>query len=189
MQASTMWTWLFRAWVASEILVAVGTRTWGRTGEVRDRGTQLLLWVVIIVSLTVGGWAQHALPGQMFGGAHWLKAAGVLLLAVGLAVRWTAIFQLGRAFSANVAIRATQKLKDSGLYRYVRHPSYLGMLLIFLGIGIDSRNWISLAIVMIFPTLALLYRIRVEESALLEAFGEEYTAYRRTTKRLIPFVY
>ena len=71
----------------------------------------------------------------------------------------------------------------------MRHPSYLGLVLIFLAIGIYSRNWISLAIAVVPPTVALLYRIRVEEAALREAFGEEYTAYSRTTKRLVPGIY
>ena len=68
-------------------------------------------------------------------------------------------------------------------------PPTWDSVLIFLAIGIYSRNWISLAIVVVLPTLALLYRIQVEEAALREAFGEEYVAYSRTTKRLVPGVF
>jgi protein-S-isoprenylcysteine O-methyltransferase Ste14 len=96
---------------------------------------------------------------------------------------------LGSAFSANVAIRDTQKVRTTGLYHFVRHPSYLGLVLIFLAIGIYSRNWLSLAVTVVPPTVALLYRIHVEEATLREAFGEEYTAYSRTTKRLVPGVF
>jgi protein-S-isoprenylcysteine O-methyltransferase Ste14 len=189
MQVSGPWTWLYSAWIASEVLIAIATRTRRGGGEVRDRGTQVLLWIVIIGSITAVRWTTDAVAAPIFGRAHWLRVAGLLLLAAGLAIRWAAILNLGSAFSANVAIRKAQRVRTTGLYRYVRHPSYLGLVLIFLAIGIYSRNWIGLAIAVVPPALALLYRIRVEERALREAFGEEYIAYSRTTKRLLPGIY
>ena len=188
MHVSTLWTWLTRAWVASEVVIAIATRTWRGGGKVRDRGTQLLLWVVIVASVAAAGWIS-SIPAPIFGRAPWLRLAGLLILAVGLIIRWAAVLNLGSAFSANVAIRETQKLRTTGLYHFVRHPSYLGLVLIFLAIGIYSRNWLSLAVAVVPPTVALLYRIHVEEAALREAFGEEYVAYSRTTKRLVPGVF
>jgi protein-S-isoprenylcysteine O-methyltransferase Ste14 len=189
MHVSILWTWLYWAWVASEVLIAIATRTRHGRGEVRDRGTQLLLWVVIVASLTAAIWISYVVPAPMFGRAHWLRLIGLLILAAGLFIRWTAILNLGSAFSANVAIRDSQRVRTTGLYRFVRHPSYLGLVLIFLAVGIYSRNWISLAIALVPPTTALLYRIRVEEATLREAFGDEYIAYSRTTKRLVPGIY
>lgn len=89
----------------------------------------------------------------------------------------------------NVAIRQLQKVQRRGIYRLVRHPSYLGMELIFLAVGLRSRNWAGLAWMFILPSLGILYRIYVEEAALNKAFGEEYAAYSRETKRLIPGVF
>ena len=189
MHVSTLWTWLSRAWLASEVMIAIATRTWRGGGKVSDRGTQLLLWIVIVASLTAAGWISYAIPAPIFGRAHWLRLAGLLILVMGLIIRWAAILNLGSAFSANVAIRDTQKVRTTGLYHFVRHPSYLGLVLIFLAIGIYSRNWLSLAVAVVPPTVALLYRIHVEEAALREAFGEEYVAYSRTTKRLVPGVF
>lgn len=189
MDVSTLWTWLYWGWVASEVLIAIATRTRHGRGKVSDRGTQLLLWIVIVASLTAAIWISYVVPAPMFGRAHGLRLIGLLILAAGLLVRWAAILNLGSAFSANVAIRDSQRVRTTGLYRFVRHPSYLGLVLIFLAIGIYSRNWLSLAIAVVPPTVALLYRIRVEEAALREAFGDEYIAYSRTTKRLIPGVY
>jgi protein-S-isoprenylcysteine O-methyltransferase Ste14 len=63
------------------------------------------------------------------------------------------------------------------------------MLVIFLAIGIHSRNWISLFVVLIPTTVALLYRIHIEEIALNHAFGDAYAFYSKTTCRLLPFVY
>jgi protein-S-isoprenylcysteine O-methyltransferase Ste14 len=125
----------------------------------------------------------------MFAGARWLRPLSDALMIVGLAVRWTAILTLGKAFSSNVAIQESQTVQRSGLYGIVRHPSYLGMLVIFLAIGVHWRNLLGLAVVMIPTTAALLYRIHVEEIALRDAFGAEYADYSKSTKRLIPGIY
>ena len=189
MNVSILWTWLFWAWMASEIAVAVATRTKRSSGNVRDRGSQLILWIVIVASVTGCNWIREVAPANMFDGTHWLRLASVIVLAAGLAIRWTAIITLGRSFSANVAIQESQKVHRTGLYRVVRHPSYLGLLLVLVAIGLHSRNWISLAVVLLPTTAALLYRIQVEEAALNEALGEEYAAYSRVTKRLVHGVF
>lgn len=189
MNVSILWTWLYWGWIAFEVVIAIATRTRHGRGDVRDRGTQLLLWIVIFASLTVAISIAHVAPAPMFGRAHWLRLIGLLILTAGLLIRCAAILNLGSAFSANVAIRDSQRVRTTGLYHFVRHPSYLGLVLIFLAVGIHSRNWISLAIALVPPTIALLYRIRVEEAALREAFGDEYIAYSRTTKRLVPGIY
>lgn len=185
---SSLWSAMTWGWLVSEILVAVRTRTRRDGGKVQDRGTMLLLWVVIVCSMTAAEWVRNISSPNMPGGSL-LKIAGILLLALGLAIRWTAVLALGKAFSANVAVREGQTLRRTGLYRFVRHPSYSGLLLIFLAVGIHSRNWIALVIITVPTTVALLYRIHVEEAALRGAFGEEYLAYSRTTKRLIPGIY
>jgi protein-S-isoprenylcysteine O-methyltransferase Ste14 len=184
-----LWTWLFWGWVASEVIIAVATRTRQRGGKVQDRGSQLLLWIATGASVTACEWNRHVAPPNIWGGAHWLLPLSLIVMMAGLVVRGTAIFTLGKSFSANVAIRESQRVRRTGLYRFVRHPSYLGMLLVFLAIGLHSRNWASLAVVLLPTTAALLYRIHVEEAALREAFGEEYLAYSRVTKRLIPGVF
>ncbi len=125
----------------------------------------------------------------MFGATHWLKVAAMVILVTGLAIRWTAILSLGKAFSANVAIRDSQTVYRSGLYRLVRHPSYSGLLLVFAAIALHERNWLAASVVMVPTTAALLYRIHVEEAALHEAFGAQYESYSSTTKRLIPGIY
>ena len=189
MTISLAWQIIYWGWVASEIFIAFATRTRRTTGNVKDRGSMLILWIVIFTSITACEWIAATARPNLFGGGHWLKSAGLALLIAGLAVRWTAILSLGKAFSANVAIQDSQTVKRSGLYRFVRHPSYSGLLLIFLAIGVHSRNWIGLLLLLASTTAALLYRIHVEEAALREAFGDEYVRYARATKRLIPGTY
>ena len=189
MTLSLFWQLLFYGWLASEIIVGIATRTKHSSGKVRDRGSLLILWIVIAFSITACQWFSETHARNMFGGAHTLKTAGVIVMLAGLAVRWTAIFTLGKSFSSNVAIQDAQQITRTGLYRFVRHPSYLGLLLVFFAVGLHSRNWISLAVVLLPTTAALLYRIHVEEAALAEAFGEEYVKYSKAAKRLVPGLY
>ena len=184
-----LWDWLMLGWLVLEILVAAVTRTRKGGGKVQDRGSMLLLWTVIFASIWSSSWVRDTLLGIRFHNAAWLLPLSLAVLVAGLVVRLTAIYTLGRSFSVNVAIRPEQKVQRAGLYRFVRHPSYLGMLIIFLAVGLEARNWLSLAIMLVPTTLALLYRIHIEEAALLGAFGEEYAGYSRDTSRLIPGLY
>jgi protein-S-isoprenylcysteine O-methyltransferase Ste14 len=176
-------------WLAGEILIALLTTTRRGQGKIQDRGTQILLWVVIVASLRIDEWMHRLFPVDMPGSHSWLRPAALGILILGLAVRAVAVITLGRAFSANVATHADQELQRRGLYRLVRHPSYLGLELILLALALHARTWACFAVVLIPPTLAVLYRIHVEETALRLAFGSDYEDYSRNTKRLIPGVY
>ena len=186
---NTFWNYLLWTWCALEVLVALITRTRRGSGKVQDRGSMLLLWIAIFASITACEWIRALVPAARLHSADWLKPFSLALFLAGLAIRLTAIFTLGKSFSVNVAIRAEQTVQRTGLYRIVRHPSYLGLLIIFCAIGLQTRNWASLIAVLVPTTAALLYRIHVEESALLAHFGNDYAAYSQTTKRLIPGVY
>jgi protein-S-isoprenylcysteine O-methyltransferase Ste14 len=185
-----LWRLLYWSWIAVEIYVFF-TRTRGKRtdGTNPDRGSMFVLWVVIFSSITAANWVAALYTPAAIHGAPWLRNAALILLAVGLALRVTAIYTLGRSFTANVTIRETHRLHRSGLFRFMRHPSYTGMLLIFLALGLRMQNWIALVSVTLPPFIALLYRIHVEEAALTGAFGEQYRDYSRTTKRLIPGIY
>jgi len=176
-------------WLVGEILIAVLTFTTKGEGKVKDRGTQIILWIVIAGSLKISDWLHQTFPVDMPGSYSWLRPVAFGIFVVGLGIRAVAVVSLGKAFSANVALRTGQKLRRSGLYRFVRHPSYFGLELVFLAFALHSRTWICFAVVLVPPTLALLYRIYVEETALRLAFGAEYADYSRSTKRLIPWVY
>jgi protein-S-isoprenylcysteine O-methyltransferase Ste14 len=189
MLTATIWKTLYWMWLATELYVLLKTRTRRSAGGVQDRGSLVVLWVVIFSSIFIGSWAGAVYRPGVIHGHAWLRELCLGLLAVGLAIRWTAIYTLGKSFSANVAIHATQRLHTAGLFRYMRHPSYTGMVLIFLALGTATRNWLGIVLIVVPPVLALLYRIHVEEDALTGAFGTQYVEYSRTTKRLIPGIY
>jgi protein-S-isoprenylcysteine O-methyltransferase Ste14 len=189
MHLQVVWGWLVWTWIGIETLLAVITRTRRGGGSITDRGSMLVIWGAIFASMFASGWLQYAAPASIRFHARWLLPFSVLLLLAGLAIRLTAILSLGRAFSVNVAIRDNQKLKQNGLYRFVRHPSYLGALIMFLAVGVQAQNWASLTAAVVPTTLAFLYRIHVEEAVLHQAFGRQYAAYCNQSKRLVPGLY
>jgi protein-S-isoprenylcysteine O-methyltransferase len=158
-------------------------------GGSKDRGSFGVLLVVIWLSITFAYQFEFAVPGTGWPPLPWVSSAGIAVMIVGLALRWYSIIYLGRFFTVNVAIAADHQLIDTGPFRRVRHPSYSGALLAFLGLAICMQNWASLLILMTGTTAAFLYRMRVEERALTEAFGERYRQYLQRTARLIPGVY
>jgi protein-S-isoprenylcysteine O-methyltransferase Ste14 len=189
MSLAILWQVLYYAWVGSEVVIAIGTRTRNSSGNVRDRGTLYLLWAVIFISMTAGlTWSEISSFGSI-PDIHWMRSVALCLFFFGLVLRWSAVVSLGKSFSSNVAIHSTQTVLKTGLYRWMRHPSYTGLILLFIATGLRTRNWVSFLIVTVPTTAALLYRIHVEEIALRDHFGEEYIAYSRQTRRLIPGVY
>ena len=129
------------------------------------------------------------LPGWSLPWKEQFFTFGSCLFLAGLALRWYSIIYLGRFFSTNVAIASDHRLVDSGPYRFLRHPSYSGSLLIIFGFSLCIGNTASFLVMMLFFSVALFRRIQIEEQALSEAFGEQYRAYMKKTKRLIPFIY
>jgi protein-S-isoprenylcysteine O-methyltransferase Ste14 len=115
--------------------------------------------------------------------------AGVAFLITGIAIRWVAVYTLGKHFTGTVVIRRDHQLIRSGLYKRLRHPAYTGTLLAHLGLGMSFSNWISLGLSSVPYFLVAWYRMRVEEQALTNTFGAEYIAYTKTTRRLIPGLY
>jgi len=180
--------WLGMVYGLSELGLTVFKRAGGGTSDA-DRGSLRLLWGVILASVYLAFWLEHTLPQFSFGPRPIVEIAGFALFAAGISLRWYAIIVLGRFFTVNVAIAQDHRLIEAGPYRFVRHPSYTGSLLAFLGLGVCCGNWASLAALMI-PILAVfLRRVQVEEAALVAVFGDRYRDYIRRTKRLIPAIY
>jgi protein-S-isoprenylcysteine O-methyltransferase Ste14 len=114
---------------------------------------------------------------------------GMTLFLAGFGMRRWSEMTLGRYFTFTVMTSAAQPVITSGPYRFVRHPGYTGVLLILLGSGLVTGNWIGLAGWVVLVTAPLLYRIHVEENALLAAVGDRYRTYASCHKRLIPLVW
>lgn len=117
-----------------------------------------------------------------------LRWVGVCLFAVGGVLRLWPVFVLGRRFSGLVAIQPGHQLVTGGIYRHIRHPSYLGLIVMGFGWALAFRSLIGvfLAALTIVPLVA---RMRAEDAMLEREFGGVYSAYRARTARLIPGLY
>ena len=175
--------------LVSEALLTLTRRSRSKTGTKQDRSTLGTIWLVIAVSIMAGifvarNFAAAALPqGRM------LAWVAVMLFLVGLALRWWAIIILGRFFTVDVTIEKDHELVERGPFRILRHPSYTGVLLAFLGLALSLRNWAALLVILLPIVAAFIHRMNVEEEALSRALGPRYAEYMKRTKRLVPFVY
>jgi protein-S-isoprenylcysteine O-methyltransferase Ste14 len=176
------------AYLISEMLLTLTRRSRG-DGVRQDRSTLRVLWIVITASVFVGVYVAIHARAAALPNRELCRLVGLVLFAVGIAIRWWAIVTLGRFFTVDVQIASDHELVERGPFRVVRHPSYTGVLLAFLGFALSLANWAALLVMLIPITAAFIRRINVEEQALSGALGERYRDYMRRTKRLIPGIY
>ena len=175
---------------ASELGLAASRRASRAPSAGRaDGGSIRVLWLTISLAVTLG--VLLALYGPVGPRVPYRVGVvtGVLLFAAGSALRWWSIRHLGRFFTVDVAVARDQRVVDDGPYRLVRHPSYSGLLLQFAGLALTLGSVLSLVVVLVPTFLALVYRMRVEERALLAGLGAPYAEYMVRTKRLVPLVF
>ncbi|MBF9232283.1 methyltransferase family protein [Microvirga alba] len=155
-------------------------------GEREDRANR---WVIAVFGLI--GLLSAYLPAYTDRKEFWtldretIRWLGVLLFAVGGALRLWPVFVLGRRFSGLVAIQPGHKLVTTGIYGVIRHPSYLGLLINSLGWALAFRSGVGVLLtILLLPPLVA--RIRAEEALLRAQFGGEYDTYCSRTSRLVP---
>jgi protein-S-isoprenylcysteine O-methyltransferase Ste14 len=166
--------------------------TW-RKGAVRkpegtmDRGT----YPAIAVSLAIGiGFATVAFLSGLGGYLpEWTVAIGIVVMALGLAIRVWALTTLGKFFTMPITIRADHELVRDGPYRWIRHPAYTGGFLTALGLPIILGTPAGTLVTLVACMTAYVYRIRIEEAVLLSRFGETYRSYSSSTWRMLPGLY
>jgi protein-S-isoprenylcysteine O-methyltransferase len=185
MTAQTI-TILFLVWFVCERLF---TRR-SRPGNIfKDRGSAILVISVQIACIYLGIVAAYRLPDCLFPALPAVRICGLCIYVLGFILRFYSIFYLGRFFTTSVTIAADHRVIDSGPYRFIRHPSYTGIFMLYLGICLCIGNWATTLIIIVPIFCAFLWRMHVEEIALREALGEPYANYMKRTKRLIPMVY
>lgn len=184
-----LWLVLCLVWIAAEIFLA--RRTAVHAGSVlnTERRSQRVLWISILISLSLAlgfkhlAWAPiklEYLPRQ---------AMAMALFISGLYLRYTAVMQLGRFFTTNVAIQQEHRLIQEGPYRWLRHPAYTGLLIALFAAGVAMGDFIALASLLIPTVWAFSRRIEIEERMLLAEFGNVYADFCQATWRLLPWVY
>lgn len=154
-----------------------------------DRGTLFAVWALVFGGCFAGFFLARRVTSLDWPDKAWIAYLADLFLAVGICVRIWAIRHLGKFFTVDVGIQPGHKVIQDGPYRFVRHPSYSGVLLALAGIGCLTFNWLGLILIVVCAGIAYALRIPVEEKALLAQFGPEYEEYAARTKRLIPGIY
>lgn len=151
-----------------------------------DRGSIVAVVLGIGAGVLVAAWCAVTVSSTAIKGGWLPVVAGVVLMWLGIALRQWAVLTLGSFFTVVVQVTSDQHVVDRGPYRWVRHPSYTGLLLTLVGLGAALGNWLSLVALAVLPTAGLVIRIRVEEAALLSALGEPYRRYAEHRRRLVP---
>jgi len=117
-----------------------------------------------------------------------MNILGLALFIIGLTIALIAVFTLKQYYSSFLVIRLEHQLITHGIYRYVRHPVYLGVLMAVFGAPVYASSPKGLlAMACLIPIF--LNRIRMEERLLITEFGDGYRAYQKSTRKLIPFIY
>ncbi|GAA3545432.1 phosphatidylethanolamine N-methyltransferase family protein [Amycolatopsis ultiminotia] len=186
----TSWLWLLL-----EISLVIRDRVRGTGSAGADRGTR---WVVVGLTLSAtlaatvfefllpaGSALRFSSPGI----PGWAQVTGLGVMCAGLVLRGCSVLVLGKAFRTTVEVDRGQRVVTRGPYRWVRHPSYTGVLLLAAGYGLAAGNWLSFALTVVLPLVSVLVRVTVEEQALVRVLGRPYETYRAGTKRLVPGVW
>jgi protein-S-isoprenylcysteine O-methyltransferase Ste14 len=153
-----------------------------------DKGS---LWI-LLTAITIGYLLSFSIATTKIGRIyHWniLFALGILIIIVGLMIRIISIRTLNQYFTYPVAKAENHEIIEKGFYKYIRHPGYLGQLLIFTGISISLSNWLSVIFMFLSTFIGYINRIRVEENFMVEQMGVKYFNYQKRTKKLIPKIY
>lgn len=172
----------------SELALSLLRRA-GSNASAKDQNSLLLIWFVVAAAMLIGVALAYAFPALALPHARAFYFIGLVIFLAGLALRWYAIRYLGRWFTVNVAIADDQPLIDTGPYALVRHPSYTGALMAFLGFALCLGNLAALAVVVVASVGVFSWRIHIEEKVLAHAFGDRWHTYCARTKRLIPGIY
>jgi protein-S-isoprenylcysteine O-methyltransferase Ste14 len=179
-------------WIVPEMIGTIRqtARVARKEASVQDRGS-----MGILIGLQWSGIALNFALSALFPAAAirqqriTLLLLSVFLILLGVALRWYAIWTLGRYFTRDVAVSTDQKIVQTGPYRSIRHPAYSGTFLTMLGVGLAMTNWASLIVLLMLVLAGHIYRVHIEEKALIETIGQPYIEYMHHTKRFIPMIF
>jgi protein-S-isoprenylcysteine O-methyltransferase Ste14 len=179
---------IYALWLFSELIIGgiiPRSRRRGAPIIYEDKSSHSLIMLSMFLSLMIAFLFASFGIASLPTGAFYL---GICLMITGILLRQWSIAVLGRYFSRTVGVQEGQTVVDRGPYRLVRHPAYTGSLLTMVGLGFVLQSWGAVIVLIAFFGVAFGYRIHVEEAVLTSKLGDEYVAYAKRTKRLIPYV-
>jgi protein-S-isoprenylcysteine O-methyltransferase Ste14 len=174
------------AFVLGEISQALRVRPGATRTSLAAEALFRAMFFAGILLIPIG---EAVAPDATIRGGVWTFPLGVLVGWLGLLLRWWSFVALGKYFTVVLKTSQDQPVVDRGPYRVLRHPSYTGLLLAFVGCGLMFGNWLSAMCSVAAVFAALTYRIRIEESALYAALGDRYRDFAFGCARLVPFLW
>jgi len=178
---------LLVAWLLLEVVLRSGDDARDWHGSKADRSSTRLIVVTYIVAF-VGPLLLDTSGVGLTATDSTLAWIGIAVGVAGLMVRIWSMRVLGQDYTRSLRTRETQSVVDSGPYRLVRHPGYLGSILVWVGSRL-AVNWLVAAMTALVLLLVYAYRIHAEERMLVDHFGDAYREYTTRTWRLVPFVW
>ena len=177
-------------WIFAEVYLVLRDNSRGKGKTTIDRKTRNYNFISLIIAISCAALISW-IPLFQFNrrGTSVVFWIGIIIIVLGLFLRYWSINILGKYFRTTVEVEESQKIVQKGPYKFIRHPSYSGIILFCIGYGLAVQNWLSLIIAISLPTIALLYRIKIEEEALVKGIGTDYEAYQKKTKKLIPGIW
>jgi protein-S-isoprenylcysteine O-methyltransferase Ste14 len=160
-----------------------------RGGASVDHGSIVAVVVALVAGVLIAIWSAVDVPAGAIPGRWTPFLAGLVMMWLGIALRQWAVWTLGRFFTVVVRVAVAQTVVETGPYRWVRHPSYTGLLLTLVGLGVALGSWLSVLALATVPSIGLVARIRVEERELLAGLGEPYRKYAEQRRRLVPGIW
>jgi protein-S-isoprenylcysteine O-methyltransferase Ste14 len=157
--------------------------------KVGGAASRVVFWACLIAASAFLYLAPRLIPAAAIRPGAVAFAAGMVILVAGLVLRGWSFKALGEYFTHTVMVSSDQPVITAGPYRLLRHPGYTGFLLACIGVGLTSANWAGLAAVTLLPLAVILWRIHVEENALLTTLGGRYRGYASQHKRLVPRIW
>lgn len=186
--AGVLFAVIIPAWGMMELSQRANVHREGAS-KISGHGWRFVMLACVIASVAVANLTPHVIPAAAIRPAPVAFAAGLVVLLAGLVLRGWSFKTLGQYFTHTVMVSSDQPVIAAGPYRVLRHPSYAGILLAGIGVGLASANWADLAGVLLLLLIPLLWRIQLEENALRAAVGDRYRAYAARHKRLVPLVW
>jgi protein-S-isoprenylcysteine O-methyltransferase Ste14 len=172
-------------WILMEIPRALNRRP---DAEQVDQGSLNFVRLCAVVAAVTAALVAR-IPATAMPEGPVTLGIGLAIAWAGIGLRWWSFRTLGRYFTFTVQTSADQPVVTSGPYRFVRHPSYTGIMLALAGVATTYGNWLSVAAFVVVLMVGFVNRIRVEEAALSAALGHAYTSYASGRKRLVPLVW
>ena len=178
------------------ILWSIVERGFHLTDQKQDQGNRKAQWTYWVINifwygamilsiLDVWGPGWTAFNSPLLG----LHVLGVLLIFIGIAVRFLSRKALGKQYSVHVETSEKHKLVTEGIYKHLRHPAYLGLLCLFVGIPLAMGSWAGTIIAIAGGIPSIIFRTNIEENSLSEWFGEDFENYKKKSWRLMPYIW